>query len=127
VIANKGYYYAVRAVRAGVAGGWSNNDLATTVAFTSIVAHSTPVSAAHLTQLQDAVNYARQAVGLGNATYTGGVTPSQTVLAQHIYDLRIALNAVCAQLNITTSYAYPNVTGQWIRAKDMTELQDILR
>jgi YD repeat-containing protein len=127
VLPSKSYYYAVRGVRAGVAGGWSNKDLATTVAFATIVARTTTVSDEHFLQLQQAVNYARQAVGLPDATYTAGVGPKLTVYKQHIYDLRNALNAACSVLNIVPSYERADLTKATIKAKDVTEIQDILK
>jgi hypothetical protein len=127
VLASKGYYYAVRGVRAGVTGGRSNKDLATTVAFATIVARTTTVSDEHFLQLQEGVNYAREAVGLPDATYTAGVGPKLTVYKQHIYDLRNALNAACSVLNIVPSYERADLTKATIKAKDVTEMQDILK
>jgi hypothetical protein len=49
------------------------------------------------------------------------------VYEQHIYDLRNALNAAYSVLNIVPSYERADLTKATIKAKDVTEMQDILK
>ena len=104
VSANTAFLYKVRAVNGGESGD-SNRDLATTVIFTDdpLVAGTTLVKSAHVTELRTAVNAVRTLAGLGAGTYTdptltAGVT---LVKAAHITELRTALDAARAALTLS--------------------------
>jgi len=106
------YLYTVRS--AGASGisesADSNRDLATTVIFTDdpLVASTTLIKAAHITELRTAVNAVRTLAGLGSGSYTdptltAGATPTKAV---HINDLRAALDAARSSLSLAAlSYA----------------------
>lgn len=102
--AGTAYLYKVRS--AGSGGGNesadSNRDLAVTVIFTDepLIAATTRVRAAHVTELRTAVNAVRVLAALGAGTYTDAtLTPGVTRIKRaHIVDLRAALDAARSAL-----------------------------
>jgi flagellar hook assembly protein FlgD len=90
VLANKSYYYYVRAYNA-YDSEVSNIDVATTFAFGDdpIVPGQTPIRASITSELRTAVNYARIGAGLTAAAWTD---PLAGISPQHIAELRTALN-----------------------------------
>ncbi len=91
--ANTAYLYRITAVDAANHQSQPGpSDLATTVVFTDPVLNSTtPIRAAHVTQLRTAVNAVRTLALLGNTTFTDPTLAGQLVKALHISELRTAL------------------------------------
>ncbi|MGZ7042092.1 MAG: hypothetical protein ACXVH7_09915, partial [Thermoanaerobaculia bacterium] len=128
---NTTYVYFVRAVDATNVGLPSNKDLATTMLFTDdpVVAGSTIVQAAHLTELRTAVNAVRKAAGLPPATCTDPSSAGILVKAVHITELRSSLDAARSILNLPTmSYTDPGLAaGDAIKAAHIQELRTGVR
>jgi hypothetical protein len=89
------YLYKVRAVNvSNNMSVFSNVDAATTVVFTDdpLVAESTLVMLAHITELRTAVNAFRTSASLPLLPSDPTIGAGLTILAQHIADLRVGLN-----------------------------------
>ena len=117
----------------------SNNDLASTLAFSSVTSDFF-VSFAHLEELRNAVNAVRGAWGDPQLSWTDILNPSvnscaygttsatpiagQIVYAAHVMRLRCAMdNALIRGAVATSSYTDPDVTNLFVRAGHVTELQ----
>src|SRR5207302_5505528 len=94
--ANTTYVYRVQAADSLGQGNFSNSDLATTMTFTAITPHVTPVAAAHLNEILSAVNAVRAASGLSAVTWSGilqgspppaAPAPGVKIYAEHILAL----------------------------------------
>jgi hypothetical protein len=126
---NTTYLYQVRAVdSSNVAWGPSDVDPATTIIFTDdpIVAMSTRIKAAHVTQLRTAVNAVRAAAGLTAASFTDAISTGTVVRAAQILELRLRLDearAARALPAITYINAITAATSR-IKAIDLTELRN---
>ena len=127
---NTAYLYKVRAVAGSVESTDSNVDLATTVIFTdpALIAGTTLVKTAHLTELLTAVNAVRALAGFGSIAFT---TPAPglnvIVLGAHINDLRNGLNPARSALGLAAqSYTDPTIAAQTtlIKAAHITELRN---
>ncbi len=127
--ANTAYLYKVRAVNGGESGD-SNIDLATTTIFTDdpLVAGTTLVKSAHISELRTAVNAVRALAGIGAGSYTDptltvGVT---LVKAAHINDLRAALDAARSALALSALSYGETVTGGTtpVKATHVSELRN---
>jgi YD repeat-containing protein len=116
VSAGNTYLYRVLAKDAtGNASGNSNIDLATTIIFTDdpLVASTTVIKAAHLTQLRAAVNAVRASIGLAAAGWTDPtITVGTTVIkAVHVQELRTALSAAWTALGLgAMTFTDPTLT-----------------
>lgn len=122
------FLYKVRAVSgAGVHSEFSAVDLATTRIFTeeTLVAQTTTVKAAHLTELRAAVDAARVVAGLPPATFT----TMDRVRGAHITELRTAAAEVRAFLGLTAvAFTDGSLTaGASIRASHVLELRAAIR
>jgi hypothetical protein len=132
--ADTAYLYRVRATDGGGESSDSAPDLATAIIFTdaALTVGSTPVKAAHLSELRTAANAVLALAGLGAATWTDptitqGVTKAK---AAHLTELRAALNTARATLGISAvSYTDPTITAgsTTIKAAHVTELRDGVR
>lgn len=103
-VAGTSYLYTVRAVDSlSRRSAYSAPDVATTVLFTDepLVAGSTTVKIAHMTQLRQAVNAMRTAAGLSAATFTDPVLTNVNIKAVHVSELRTALNAARSTLGLS--------------------------
>ena len=123
------YIYRVRAVDAtGNYSDFSNTDIATTVVFTDdpLVAGTTLVKAAHITELRAAVNAVRAAAGLSAATWTDSSLTSVEIKAVHISELRSALDAARSALGLSTGGYTDSLTpgSTIVKAVHITELRD---
>jgi hypothetical protein len=127
--ANTAYLYKVRAVNGGESGD-SNVDLATTTIFTDdpLVAGTTLVKSAHISELRTAVNAVRTLAGIGTGSYTDptltvGVT---MVKAAHINDLRAGIDAARSALTLSAlSYAETVTAGTTtVRTAHVSELRN---
>jgi hypothetical protein len=124
--ANTAYLYKV-AVSNG--GTFSAPDLATTVMFTdpTIIAGSTIVKAAHITELRTAVNAVRTLAGIGAVSFTdpaltAGSTP---VKAVHLTQLRSALDAARSSLLLSAAtYSAPAVSGGAVTKVNIDDLRN---
>jgi hypothetical protein len=103
-VAGTSYLYMVRALDASARSSpYSAPDVATTVLFTDdpLVAGSTKIKLAHMTQLRQAVNAMRTAAGLSAASFTDPVLTNVRVKKAHVQELRTALNAARAALGLS--------------------------
>jgi photosystem II stability/assembly factor-like uncharacterized protein len=129
--ADTSYVYIVRAVGlANAYGPYSAPDIATTTLFTDdpLVANTTSIKAAHLTQLRTAVNSLRAAAGLGAATFTDSSLAGVRVKPVHITELRSALNSAIAALNLPPlAYTHAISTNVPISTVDVTEIRNALK
>jgi hypothetical protein len=93
------YLYKVRATN-GTESSDSNVDLATTVIFTdpTITAGTTPIKAAHVTELRTAVNAVRVLAGLGATAFTDASLAGVSTKALHMTELRTAITVARAAL-----------------------------
>ena len=120
----------MRAVNGGESGD-SNIDLATTVIFTDdpLVASTTLVKAAHVTELRTAVNArCRTLASLGAGSYTDpSITATVTnVKAAHINDLRTAIDAARTALSLSALSYGETVTASTttVKTSHITELRN---
>jgi hypothetical protein len=126
------YLYEVRAVNgAGDRSAFSAIDAATTVMVTNdpLVAGSTTIRAAHLSELRTGVNAFRSSVGLGARTWTGPATPGTMIRAIQLQELRGALAEALNVLALPLP-TFSNVglaAGSVVRAADFTELRNALK
>lgn len=84
---NTTYLYQAKAVDgSSTVGPASNTDLATTIIYIDdpIVAGSTVIKAAHLTELRAGVNAVRSAAGLSPATFTDALTAGVLIKLVHV-------------------------------------------
>jgi len=127
------YLYKVRS--AGSAGTSestdSNVDLATAVLFADdpLVAGTTLVQAAHITQLGAAVDAVRTLASLGAGSYADGtvITGTTLVKAAHLTDLRTALDAARSTLALSAlSCSEETITASttMIKGDHITELRN---
>lgn len=130
VAANAAYLYTVRTVNGGESAN-SNIDLATTVIYTdpTLTAGSTPLKAAHVTELRTAVNAVRTLAGTAIPTFTDptltSATPARSV---HITELRTNLDTARAALALTAaSYTDASPAGVPIRKVHIDELRNAMR
>lgn len=98
------FLYRVKTVAGTTESGWSNVELATSIAFTDdpVRAKQTVVRAVHLAELRTAVNAVRAAAGL---TPMSGAAPlrGDVVRAIHVEALRAGLAEALAQLQAFAS------------------------
>jgi Hydrazine synthase alpha subunit middle domain len=106
VAAGHVYIYKVRAIDATAGmSPYSLPDVATTFVFTDdpLVAQTTRVKALHLTELRQAINTFRSAVGLPPATYTDpAISASTFIRAVHWTEVRTAANEARASLGLNS-------------------------
>jgi hypothetical protein len=100
-LAGQTYFYVVRALAPNVSSGDSAADHATTVTFTNnpLVAGTTAVKLAHLTELRTAVNAFRAAAGLAPVAF-GDPAPS-AVMKAHLEALRTGLQQARQTLGLS--------------------------
>jgi hypothetical protein len=127
VVAGSTYVYRVRAIGPdGVAGGYSNAQVATIVRFTDdpIIGGSTVIKAVHVMELRAAVNAVRAAAGLGAFTFTDS-TPG-TIKGIHLQELRTALSEARSAIGLSSvTYANGIATGTTpVRATDVNEIRN---
>ncbi|HEX9984726.1 MAG TPA: hypothetical protein VGF69_15805 [Thermoanaerobaculia bacterium] len=133
VIAGRTYLYRVRAVDAneGSASPYSNQDLATMIAFTPVTAGMT-VDDAHFQQLFDGLNAIRASIGWAAVSWStilpaGVPAPAAGVRidSRHLTALRAYIDLACDAAGIPgASYADPSPGSTTpIRAVHVTSLQ----
>jgi hypothetical protein len=133
VSAGTTYFYLVRAVGgAGEISAFSPLDAATTLFFTDdpLASGVTPIRAAHMVELRDAVNAFRRTAGLASLVPDGTVAAGLVVSAQHVAALRTALNeartaAGLSSLSLTDPTLTPGSTV--IRAAHVQELRTAVK
>jgi len=123
------YVYQVRALDAASRRSQlSAPDVATTILFTDdpLVAASTRIKAAHLTQLRQAVNAVRACAGLPAAPFTDpALSPSVKMKAVHIQELRNALTPARTALGLPAiAFTDPSLTPGSTRIK-AAHVQDL--
>jgi hypothetical protein len=122
------YVYRVRAISSsGQPSPYSNPDIATTMVFTDepLVAGSTVIKAAHLTELRTAVNAVRATAGLTAVTFAEPVSAGVVIKAAHIEELRTALSTARSTIGVAP-VAYTNslvARSTLVRAADVTEIR----
>jgi hypothetical protein len=141
VVAGRAYLYRVRAVDSSGNYSTYSVDLATTVAFTQnpLVSYTesptnaTTISAAHFTQLRDAVNAVRKLVNPSATAFAWTDTPPQSggaINKSHINDLRTNLREALVALGFPSpQYDAPDpmVSGQQIKATHVQQLRDLVK
>lgn len=112
VVANTVYFYQVRAQKPG-STAVSMLDVATTVTFTDdpFVAGVTRVKLVHVTELRNAVNMVRAAVGLAPFTFTVPPAAGGRVRASHLTELRNAISQALAAIGRTVTFTDPSITA----------------
>jgi hypothetical protein len=103
VTSGAAYVYAVRALDASARPSpTSAPDLATARIFTDdpAVAATTPVKAAHVTELRDTANAVRATAGLSPATFTDALLTGVVIKAIHFQQLRSAISTARASLGL---------------------------
>lgn len=125
VSANTTYLYRVRAIDGANPSGYSNFDLATTIVFTDdpVVATSTIVKAAHLTQLRTAVNAVRTSAGLAALGSDPTIGPGLAIRAQHITTLRTALNEARTVIGVA-ALSFTDTPPVIVKAVHVQELRN---
>lgn len=125
VIEGTAYLYKVRAVDAvGNVSPYSNRELATAVTFEDDPFPDPPappvkIKAVHLTELRDAINAVRWTAGLNLATWTNSSPKGMRILADHVREMRTALDEALSALNLPVqSYIDSNLTGHPLIKKD---------
>ena len=128
--ANTAYLYKVSAENSSdVATGWSNADLATTIAFTdeTITPQVTEMKAAHVTELRTAINAIRSLAGLGAASWTNGPLSGAVIYATDVSELRTKLGEALPILALATpSYTDSSLVSgtTTIKRLHITELRE---
>lgn len=125
---NTAYLYCVQAMRGNLGSPLSAVDLATTVIVSDdpLLASTTLVRAAHITQLRTAVNAARTLAGLPLPTYTDPSLAAGTLVkAVHVSELRAAINAARQSLSVPAIIYNdpPPAAGFLIKATDVMDLR----
>ncbi len=124
------YLYRVVATNAS-GSATSSYDLATNVIFTDdpIVQFTTPIKAAHITELRSAVNAVQVLAGQATSAYTDNtITPGvTTVKATHVTELRTRLQTARTALSLSTSYAESVTTGTLVKGSHLTELRGFVK
>jgi hypothetical protein len=132
VTASSGYAYRVRALDGDENfSSFSTADVATTFTFTDepIVAGTTTVKAAHLTQLRQAANALRAAAGMTPSVFTDPtVGTALPVKAIHIDQLRTAITQARDALGIAVpAFADGALTGVTVKATHAQQLRDAVK
>lgn len=121
------YVYTVRAASSsGDVSGYSNADLATTMAFTDdpLQAQVTQVRAVHVTELRTAVNAVRAAAGLAPSSFVDPSLAGLPVKATHVLELRGALDAARAALDLPAA-SYANTITAAVTAIHAIDVGDL--
>lgn len=117
VVPGIGYVYFVRAHADGGPITHSNVDLAVPFGYSAPVLTASPVRAADFTELQEAVNAARAALGWAALPFAS-VSPGDTVAAAHLDALRAAVDAVRAAVGASPlSYTDATITPESTRIR----------
>jgi hypothetical protein len=134
VVAPGAYVYKVRAIDSSSRlSPLSAPDAAATTTFTNdpLVATVTPVKAAHITELRQAVNALRATGGLTASTFTDPVlSTSLKVKAVHLQELRTALTAARTALGLSAvGFTDPTFTvgSTHVKAVHVQELRNQLK
>ena len=127
VAANSAYLYRISAEDgSSQVQGWTNVDIATTVFFTDdpLVAGTTVVKAAHVTELRTAVNAVRAAAGLGAATWTNTSLSGAWIKAVDVAELRTNLGDAINMLGLTApNYTDTTLAGVPVKKAHFDELR----
>lgn len=122
------YLYRVRAVdAAGDFSDYSNVDLATAFTFSDnpLTAGITPVRAAHLTEMRQAVNAVRMTAGLPPANWTDTALVGVSIKAVHVQELRSNLDHALVALGLATApYTDMALQGVPIKKIHIEELRN---
>jgi hypothetical protein len=124
--AGKAYLYCVQTLVNGGTSLCSNEDLATTVVFTTdpLVAGSTKILATHLGQVRTAANAVRTLAGLSTTSFSGGTSGSM-VKATDITSVRTALDAGMSALGLATGgWTTSSLLNTPVRAVQFQEIRN---
>lgn len=132
VTAGSIYIYRVRAVFANGLSDFSNQDLAATTAFADDPLNPnsvrTPIRAKHFTELRDAINTLRTAVGLTILNWSEAAPQSGgSIRASHYNDLRAGLAEALGKLGLPGPLSAPTTRGNAVTFKPVQELRDLMR
>lgn len=104
------YLYRVKALYAGGPSDYSNQDLATAVAFTDSQLQGVTIKAVHLTELRRAVNAVRALAGKGAAAWahpdpvSSPASQRRAIYLEDVTDLRSMLDEAMEQLGLPTGF-----------------------
>lgn len=130
VASGQAYVYKVRAVGASGRSNYSTPDIATTFFFSDdpLVAQSTFIKAAHVSELRQAINALRTTAGLTSTSFTDpSVATGGSIKAVHFTEMRNALNQARAPLGVGTvtfTDATLNAGATSVRAAHVTDLRN---
>jgi hypothetical protein len=123
-----GVYAVVARGTSGSISPMSDRDLASGFTFLDdpLLPLSTVIKAAHLTQLQNAINAVRVAAGLTATTFPA---PTGAITAAQLTSLRQALTQARSALNLSTTISDPTITPgvTRVRAIHLQELRDAVK
>lgn len=117
-------------VRAGATGPFSNEDMAIAATFTDDpLGTTTPIKAAHVLELRQAVLAAEAAAGLSSPAFSNPTLgPGVPVKALHVSELRSRLAAARAALGLPPLvYSNPANAGTRVGVTDPSELRNGVR
>ena len=132
VSSGTGYLYRIRATVSGNTVAYSNVDLAVPFAYTypTITAGVTVIHAVDVTELRQALNAARAALGWTTLSFTDPVLTNVVAKAIHFTELRSGVDGVRGGVGLPPmSYTDPTLTpgSTLIRAAHVTELRSGLQ
>ena len=132
VSAGAAYVYKVRAIDPlSRVSPFSVPDPATTMSFSDdpLVAFSTRINAAHVTELRQAINLLRTAAGLGPFTFSDTSLSGLALQALHLQELRTALTGARSALGLPTPYTDPVLvpTTTVVKAIHFQELRSAVK
>lgn len=137
VALDSAYLYRVRALFAGGGdSGYSNRDLATTVAFTDAQLHGAVIKAVHLRELRRAVNAVRALVPLGAASWSyedpvsSPANQRRAIYLEDVTELRGRLDEAMGPLGLQAG-GYPDVPplgrGERVNAEHFEQIRARVR
>lgn len=126
------FVYRIRALDSSSRpSGFSSPDAATTILFTDdpVIAGSTLIQAAHMTELRTAANAVRAAAGLTAASFTDPALTEMAIKAVHLSELRASVEAGRAALGLSvTTFTDPALAaGNNVRAAHVQELRTAVK
>jgi hypothetical protein len=110
-------------------------DIATTVAFTTVVAGQTVVSAANFNELLHGVNAIRSLSGWTPLAWSNVLSPADSLpdqgtvaFGRHLLAIRARLNEAMQAIGApAVSYTDPDPDGLVIRAVHINEIQNVMK
>ena len=124
------YLYRVQASGEGGVSAFSAPDLATTVVFedSPLIAGTTVIKAAHVSQLRTAIAAVRALANLGGAAFTDSPSTGALIRTFHVTEMRAALDEALGALSLATGgYADSSLGGVPVKAAHLQQLRNRLQ